>query len=77
MRIQLRDDTDDASRNAQRERVLKQMHEEMEKNNPNGFSKALKQYIDDWVSFGQKRLTMAEFHLDQLKTLLLPSQVRE
>lgn len=75
MRIQLRDDTDDASRNEQRDNVLKQMRDEMERKNPEGVTRAMKQYMDDWVSFGQKRLMMAEFHLDQLKTLILPSQV--
>ena len=81
MRIQLRDDTDDTSLNEQigklseSDNVLKQMRDEMERKNPEGVTRAMKQYMDDWVSFGQKRLMMAEFHLDQLKTLILPSQV--
>ena len=76
MRIQLRDDTNDAARNEQREAVLKQMRDAVAKHNTEGVTRALQQYINDWVAFGQKRLTMAEFHLDQLKTLILPSQVR-
>ena len=76
MRIQLRDDTNDVGRNEQRENVLKQMREAVATHNTEGVTRAMQQYMNDWVAFGQKRLTMAEFHLDQLKTLILPSQVR-
>lgn len=39
MRIQLRDDTDDTSRNEQRDNVLKQMRDEMERKNPEGVTR--------------------------------------
>ena len=51
MRIQLRDDTNDVGRNEQRENVLKQMREAVAKHNTEGVTRAMQQYMNDWVAF--------------------------
>lgn len=75
MRIQLRDDTDDVSRSKQRDAVLHQLEVCLQKNDREGIKKEMHQFLDDWSAFAKKRQTMAEFHLEQLKTLILPTQV--
>lgn len=75
MRIQLRDDTDDRARSIQRERVLHQLEQALQQNDREKLLKEMHQYLEDWQAFAKKRQTMAEFHLEQLKTLVLPSQV--
>lgn len=75
LRIQLQDDTDDESRTAQRIACLRRLKEQYEAHNAVGIAREMHTFVADWVSFGQKRLTMAEFHLDQLKSLILPTQV--
>lgn len=75
MRIQLRDDTDDVSRSKQRDAVLHQLEICLQNNDREGIKKEMHQFLDDWSAFAKKRQTMAEFHLEQLKTLILPTQV--
>lgn len=75
MRIQLRDDTDDVSRSKQRDAVLHQLEVCLQKNDREGIKQEMHQFLDDWSAFAKKRQTMAEFHLEQLKTLILPTQV--
>ena len=75
MRIQLRDDTDDDARSKQRDAVLHQLVICLQNNDREGIKREMHQFLDDWSAFAKKRQTMAEFHLEQLKTLILPTQV--
>ena len=75
MRIQLRDDTDDAARSKQRDAVLHQLELSLQRNDRESLGKEMHQFLEDWSAFAKKRQTMAEFHLEQLKTLILPTQV--
>lgn len=75
LRVQLKDETDDEMRRKQRMEGLKRLREKYESRDAAGLQQELRQFVADWVSFGQKRLMMAEFHLDQLKSLILPTQV--
>lgn len=75
MRIQLRDDTDDVARSKQRDKVLHQLELSLQQNDREKIHEAMHQFLEDWRLFAKKRQTMAEFHLEQLKTLILPTQV--
>ena len=75
MRIQLQDDTDDGARSRQRDDVLYQLELALQTGNRDNIHKAMHKYLEDWRLFAKKRQTMAEFHLEQLKTLVLPTQV--
>ena len=75
MRVQLQDETNDAEREAQREAGLKRLRECYEAHDEEGIARESQRYYAEWEEFGRKRLMMAEFHLEQLKRLVLPTQV--
>ena len=75
MRIQLRDDTDDNARSKQRDNSLRQLELALQGGNRETIHKEMHQFLEDFRLFAKKRQTMAEFHLEQLKTLILPTQV--
>ena len=75
LRAQLKDETDDEARRKQRIEGLKRLREKYESGDAAGIQQETRQFVADWVACGQKRLMMAEFHLDQLKSLILPTQV--
>lgn len=77
LRVQLKDETDDETRRKQRVEGLERLRAKYESGDAAGIQQEIRQFVADWVSFGQKRLMMAEFHLDQLKSLILPTQVRQ
>ena len=77
LRVQLKDETDDEARRKQRMEGLERLRAKYESGDAAGIQQETRQFVADWVSFGQKRLMMAEFHLDQLKSLILPTQVSE
>lgn len=75
MRVQLQDETNDAERQAQRQAGLKRLRECYEAHDEEGIARESQRYYAEWEEFGRKRLMMAEFHLEQLKRLVLPTQV--
>lgn len=75
MRVQLQDETNDAERQAQRQAGLKRLRECYEAHDEEGVARESQRYYAEWEEFGRKRLMMAEFHLEQLKRLVLPTQV--
>lgn len=75
MRIQLRDDTDDKARSIQRDQSLRQLELALQDGNRETIHQEMHQFLEDFRLFAKKRQTMAEFHLEQLKTLILPTQV--
>ena len=54
---------------------LKRMKELMEKKDEETISKEIDEYYTRWSEFGIERLSAAQIHLEQLKMLLLPTQV--
>ena len=75
MRIQLQDGTDEHSRKQQKDQSLDHLRRCLEKHDEEGLQREMRKFVYDWLEYGQKRLTMAEFHLEQLKMLVLPTQV--
>ena len=75
MRIQLQDGTDESMRKQQKEKSLDRLRTCLEKHDMEGLQTEMREFVHDWMDYGQKRLTMAEFHLEQLKMLVLPTQV--
>lgn len=75
MRIQLENDTDDNFLRQQRSESLERLCQFYEAHDKEGMVKEIQEYVRQWGHFVQKRLTMAEFHLEQLKMLVLPTQV--
>ena len=75
MRIQLENDTDDNFLRQQRSESLERLCQFYEAHDKEGMVKEIQEYVRQWGLFVQKRLTMAEFHLEQLKMLVLPTQV--
>ena len=62
-------------RNQVRVKFLKRMRELMEKKDEEAISKEIDEYYSRWSEFGIERLSAAQIHLEQLKMLLLPTQV--
>ena len=75
MRIQLQDGTDENMRKQQKDQSLDRLRACLENHDMEGLQNEMRQFVHDWMNYGQKRLTMAEFHLEQLKMLVLPTQV--
>lgn len=75
MKIQLQDGTDEINRKQQKDTSLDRLRACLEKHDMEGLQTEMRQFVNDWMDYGQKRLTMAEFHLEQLKMLVLPTQV--
>ena len=53
------------------ESIKKYVEEENEK----GIMEETNNYYTEWSKLGEERITAAELHLEQLKMLLLPTQV--
>ncbi|KNB45893.1 hypothetical protein JH06_0504 [Blastocystis sp. subtype 4] len=62
-------------RNQVRVKFLKRMRELMEKKDEEAISKEIDEYYSRWSEFGIERLSAAQIHLEQLKMLLLPTQM--
>ncbi|KAK8797698.1 hypothetical protein WA171_005230 [Blastocystis sp. BT1] len=75
MRIQLENDTDDQSLRQKRSESLERLCQFYETHDREAMKSEIQEYVRQWGFFVQKRLTMAEFHLEQLKMLVLPTQV--
>ena len=63
-------------RNRVRANFLKRMKQLMEKKDEERIVKEIEEYYSRWSEFGIERTTNAHIHLEQLKMLLLPTQVR-
>ena len=63
-------------RNRVRANFLKRMKQLMEKRDEKQIVKEIEEYYSRWSEFGVERATNAHIHLEQLKMLLLPTQVR-
>ena len=75
MRIQLENDTDDQSLRQKRSESLERLCQFYETHDREAMKSEIQEYVRQWGFFVQKRLTMTEFHLEQLKMLVLPTQV--
>ena len=79
LRQRLEDFNNESIENAHRNRVryefLQKMKSLMESKDETAITKEIEEYYSRWSEFGAERLSAAQIHLEQLKMLLLPTQV--
>lgn len=79
LRQRLEDFSNESIENEHRNRVrcefIKKMKILMESKDEETITKEIEEYYSRWSEFGAERLSAAQIHLEQLKMLLLPTQV--
>ena len=79
LRQRLEDFSNESIENEHRNRVrcefLQKMKRMMESKDETAITKEIEEYYSRWSEFGAERLSAAQIHLEQLKMLLLPTQV--
>ena len=79
LRQRLEDFNNESIENAHRNRVryefLQKMKSLIESKDETAITKEIEEYYSRWSEFGAERLSAAQIHLEQLKMLLLPTQV--
>lgn len=71
----LRKGVDGENRENERRRQLKRMREMKDTASESELKQMMEEYIISWQDYGQERRRTVKYHLDRLKTLLLPTNV--
>lgn len=71
----LRKGVDGENRENERRRQLKKMREMKDTASEAELKQMMEEYIVSWQDYGQERRRTVKYHLDRLKTLLLPTNV--